>query len=267
MLIPPERILTVVSSGHLRYHEVRRQISNLPKGSVIVQPDNKDTGPGLFLPLMHLYKRYPRSTVVVFPSDHFVYEEELFMSHVYLAYRAVERDPSRLVLLGIEADTPEPEYGYILPGERLEAMASLGVFTISQFIEKPALEAAQGLIRRGALWNTMVMVFRPSTLLHLLRRQFSAIYSRFQRLKEAIGSPLERAVLQETYDSMEPVNFSKHVLEIFVQRYPSRFLVLPVKGVAWSDWGSECRVMNTLKKIGCLEKSGWAVKKQLAGAG
>ena len=100
-LIPSDRIFTVANWAHLKYPEVRRQISSRPRGSIVVQPDNKDTGPGLLLPLMHVYKRYPESTVVVFPSDHFILEEDLFMSHVYLAYRAVERDPSRLVLLGI----------------------------------------------------------------------------------------------------------------------------------------------------------------------
>jgi mannose-1-phosphate guanylyltransferase len=110
-LIPSDRIFTVANWAHLKCPEVRRQISSRPRGSVVVQPDNKDTGPGLLLPLM---------------------------SHVYLAYRAVERDPSRLVLLGIELDTPEPEYGYILPGEKLKTMVCLGAFTISRFIEKPA---------------------------------------------------------------------------------------------------------------------------------
>jgi mannose-1-phosphate guanylyltransferase len=252
MLIPADRIITVVSSGHLRYPEVRRQISSFPRGTVVLQPDNKDTGPGLLLPLMHLCKRYPKSTVVVFPSDHFVLEEERFMSQVHMAYRAVERDPSRVVLLGIEPNTPEPEYGYILPSERPKALACLGVFTISRFIEKPAPGTAQELILRGGLWNTMVMVFRASTLLHLLRTHFPAIYSYFQQIKEAIGSPFERAVLQETYGSMPPVNFSRDMLQLFAQRHPLRFLVLPVKGVSWSDWGSEYRVTKTLKKVGII---------------
>jgi hypothetical protein len=87
----------------------------------------------------------------------------------------------------------------------------------------------------------MVMVFRASTFLHLLRRHFSAIYSHFQRIKKAIGSPFERAVLQETYDSIEPVNFSRDMLEIFTLRHPSRFLTLPVKGVSWRRRTSDLR--------------------------
>lgn len=255
MLLPSDRIFAVVNWSHLKYPEVRRQISNRPRNSVVIQPENKETGPGLLLPLMHLHKRYPKSTAVVFPSDHFVLEKELFMSHVHMAYRIVERDRSRLVLLGIKPDAPDPEYGYILPGKRLETVACPGVFTISRFVEKPGFDTARELILGGALWNTMVMVFRGSTLLHLMRKHFAEIYSHFQRIKKVIGSPFEQGVLQEAYSRMEPVNFSRDMLQLLAARHPSRFLVLPVNGVSWSDWGSEHRVKDTLTKIVRSERS------------
>jgi len=40
------------------------------------------------------------------------------MGHVDLACRAIERDPSRVVLFGMKPDSPESEYGYILPNGR-----------------------------------------------------------------------------------------------------------------------------------------------------
>ena len=89
-LIFPDRLFTVVNHGHLQFPEVRRQISNRLQGTVVVQPENRETGPGLLLTLMHLSKQYPESTVAVFPSDHFISEEDLLLSHVELAFRMVE---------------------------------------------------------------------------------------------------------------------------------------------------------------------------------
>ena len=106
-LISPERLFTVVGRNHLEYPEARRQLLARPKGTIVVQPENKETAPGLLLPLMHLYKGYPTSTVAVFPSDHFIVEEDLFMLHVQRAFRVVEQDASRLVLLGVEPSSPE----------------------------------------------------------------------------------------------------------------------------------------------------------------
>src|SRR5713226_7466220 len=122
-LIPPDRVFTVVSRDHLRYPEARQQLSGRPDGTVVLQPENRETGPGILLPLMHLYKRYPEAVVAIFPSDHFIAQEEIFMAYVDLALWAVERHPSYLVLLGVEPDEPEPEYGYILPGTEVDHLS------------------------------------------------------------------------------------------------------------------------------------------------
>ena len=91
-------------------------MSSRDQDTVIVQPANKETGPGILLPLMYLYKRCPEAIVSVFPSDHFILEEDRFMAHVDLAAQAVARNPSRIVLLAMEAHAPEVEYGYVVRG-------------------------------------------------------------------------------------------------------------------------------------------------------
>lgn len=65
--------------------------------------------PGILLPLTHLYKQYPNAVTAICPSDHFVLEEDLFKSHVDRAFRAIESDSARIVLLGVEARKPDPE--------------------------------------------------------------------------------------------------------------------------------------------------------------
>jgi mannose-1-phosphate guanylyltransferase len=42
-------------------------------GTVLVQPANRETAPGLFLPLLWIARRDPEATVVVFPADHFIF--------------------------------------------------------------------------------------------------------------------------------------------------------------------------------------------------
>jgi mannose-1-phosphate guanylyltransferase len=93
-LIPAERLFTVVDRRHLNHSDVRQQLRNRAPGTVVIQPENRETGPGILLPLMHVYKRYPGASVAVFPSDHFIVEKDLFMDHVELAFRAVERNAS-----------------------------------------------------------------------------------------------------------------------------------------------------------------------------
>jgi mannose-1-phosphate guanylyltransferase len=248
-LISPEHLFTVVGRNHLKYPEARRQLLARPEGTIVVQPENKETAPGLLLPLMHLYKRYPKSTVVVFPSDHFIVEEDLFMLHVHRAFRLAEQDPSRLVLLGVEPSAPEPEYGYIMPGKkRQNLLASVDAREVSQFIEKPAPRVAHELILRGGLWNTMVMVFTVDTLLNAVYKTAPQLYDCFQNIGKAIGTSSAADIMEKTYKVMWPVNLSREVLEVISRQKPSPLWVLPVRGVSWSDWGSKRRIEDTLKE-------------------
>jgi mannose-1-phosphate guanylyltransferase len=245
-LIPPERLFTVVNRDHLGHLEVKRQLLGRVPGTVVVQPVNKETGPGILLPLMHVYRRHPESSVAVFPSDHFMVEENRFMAHVELAFRAVERNPSSVVLLGTQPQEPEPEYGYIVPGRE----AHPGLCEVLQFVEKPASHAALKLIEQGGLWNTMVIVFKVKTLLDLVCRAAPEMYRFFADIFDAIGTASELDAINHAYQQIEAMNFSKRLLQNFSVVNNSRLMVLPVRDVYWSDWGSEQRILRVLQKKG-----------------
>jgi mannose-1-phosphate guanylyltransferase len=263
-LISKERLFVVVSREHLKYPEVRRQIAGRGRDTVVVQPENKETAPGLLLPLLHLYRRDPLATVVVFPSDHFVLEEDRFVDYLYLACCAVEREPSSVVLLGVEPDEPEEEYGYILPGEEVDSLCGIKMRRVVRFVEKPKPLGLEELLVRGVLWNTMVMVFKAFTVLDLAARMAPSLHAVFERIGEVFGTKRERQVVEEAYRQMEPVNFSKALLEGLPERSPSSLLTLPVQGVLWSDWGSPRRVLSVLRRTGYLARAHGIPERQLA---
>ena len=268
-MIPAERLFTVVSGRHLRHPEVARQLSTRPIACIVEQPDNKDTGPGLLLPLAHLYKHYPDSTVVVFPSDHFILEEDLFMVYVDQAFRVVEQDPAKVVLLGISPSEAEPEYGYIVPGKKLYGPSAPGTHEVSRFIEKPERDVARELVSCGGLWNTLVMVFKATTFLNAVSKIAPLLYSSFERIRRAVGTPLVGNLVKEVYQQMYPVNLSKGLLERLPLERPPALCVLPVRGIHWSDWGSEQRIIRVLENTGYAgrlnngvgEKPCWGVKR------
>ncbi|HEY3302204.1 MAG TPA: sugar phosphate nucleotidyltransferase [Candidatus Binatia bacterium] len=252
-VISHERVFTVVSQDHLLHPAVARQLSSRSKGTVIAQPENKDTGPGVLLPLMHLAKRHPDCTVAVFPSDHFVLEEDLFMSHVSFAFQVVERNPSLLVLLGVEPDQPEPEYGYVLPhGDGNGKSPGLSIRRVSRFVEKPERDAARDLICKGGLWNTMVMVFKVNTLLDIVREVEPKLCASFEEVFKAIGTRKEKSRLRAIYQRLAPTNFSRGVLEMLPLSRPSCLSVLAVRDVLWSDWGLPRSIEAVLIKTGHL---------------
>jgi mannose-1-phosphate guanylyltransferase len=258
MLIPRQQILTIVSKQHLRYREVQRQLGGQNADTVIVQPANKETGPGIILPLLHLYKRNPEAIVAVFPSDHFILEEDRFMDHVALAARAVAHEPSCIVLLAMEAQTPEVEYGYILPQASDGQFNLWGMRRAAKFVEKPNSRLAEELVNAGGLWNTMIMVFKVRTLLEMMQRLCPATYYHFVSIFDAIGTTMETQAVEALYEKLEPMNFSKGFLEKVSDSIPAAIAVLPVFEVFWSDWGSPDRLVQTLElleRARCMKSS------------
>jgi mannose-1-phosphate guanylyltransferase len=260
-LIPAQRLLIIIAKEHLEFAEVRHQIAARPSGCVVIQPKNKDTAPGIALPLMYLYKQYPDATVALFPSDHFVLEEDVFMRHVDQAFGVVERDGSRIVLLGMEPNEPDPDFGYIIPGETIEDPGSAGR-KVEFFVEKPAMEMAERIIRKGALWNTLVLVFKCQTLVEAIQQTTPELYRSFQPILQAIGTPDEHRVIEQVYRGLRPTNFSKSVLQTLPYEQRQSFLVLPVRGVTWNDWGTSSRLMSTLRRLG--KSSGFEQEGELS---
>jgi mannose-1-phosphate guanylyltransferase len=73
-----DRILVSLNSRHRR--EATEQLLDLPPENLIFQPTNLDTAPGILLPLAHISYWDPGAIVAVFPSEHFIRDEQSFMA-------------------------------------------------------------------------------------------------------------------------------------------------------------------------------------------
>jgi mannose-1-phosphate guanylyltransferase len=243
-LIPPERTRIVVNPSHIK--EIRSQLSNLPEHTLVFQPYNRETAPGALLPLIHIIKEDPEARIAFFPSDHFIQEEERFMRYVAAADQIVQRHPEQIALLGIEPEGPEVEYGWIAPADPLPGPNETGARKVGRFLEKPNREAAVAFYESGYLWNTFVSVLKGSTLLGLAQKYLTHIWQRFERIRAALGTAHELSTIEREYRTMESATLSRGIFE----HCADQIVVVEVKGVFWSDWGSSHRVLQTLQKIG-----------------
>lgn len=243
-LVHPERLVTVIAKGHRR--EAWSQLQGRVVGKVLLQPQNRDTAAGVFLPLTYIRAQDPYATVLIFPSDHFVYPEVRFLEAARREVWTAEWLKDRVVLLGAVPDSLEVEYGWIDPGRDLaRSPGGHRVREARRFVEKPGLSEADALMASGALWNTLVLAVRVDTLWNLGWRCFPDMMPLFERVGEAIGTSREGRVLDAAYRDMPARHFSAGLLE----RVPDQMAVLELSGVLWSDWGKPSRIANTLRRI------------------
>lgn len=240
----PERKIAVVARGH--EHEVESQLVPAKLGSVISQPRNCDTAVGIFLALTHVRNRDPSATLVLFPSDHFVYPEERFIEIVKTAAQAARQMQHWLFLLGASPDRPEPDYGWIEPSRHLACINGYRILAAKGFLEKPSPERCRKAMSGGALWNTMILAARLETLWKMGWTCFPEVMRLFEAYGEAIGTSDEASVLEAIFEVMPIRNFSTHLL----QHAHAQLAVVEMTGVLWCDWGRPDRILETLSYVG-----------------
>ena len=244
-VIPRQRILVVVSRQHRQ--EVTEQLAHWPKDNVIFQPAKCETGPGILLPLAHLSQRDPLATVAVFPSDHFIKDEDLFVACLRKAITETKQFPEELVLLGVTPDKAEEGYGWIEPRE---ADAGWESRRVKRFWEKPSSMQAQVLLEGGALWNTFVFFTQAAALWQMVRQAAPDLYEAFLQIRQTLGSLQAEQVTEDVYATLRSANFSSGICEPL----SARLRVFPVPEVGWSDWGSVERILTSLRQMGKLEE-------------
>jgi len=136
----------------------------------------------------------------------------------------------------------ELDYGWIVPSP---GEPNGPTRRVEAFLEKPPRRLAEEALRKGALWNTMIVASKVDALWALGWRCLPEIMPAFVRLWEGLRAGHEDAVLEDIYRTLPARDFSSDVL----QRAPDRLRVLEMNGVWWSDWGRPERILETLRAL------------------
>lgn len=240
-VVDSSRIVVVVSSEHRLWWEL--DLADIAPENIIVQPCNRGTACGVLLPVLSILHRDPRARIVVSPSDHYVRDEETLTSSLMEAQAHVDASPRLLVLLGMEPDRPETEYGWITP---LPGRADT-VRGVTSFVEKPDAERADELMRSGALWSSFTFVATGKTLMRHFRRSMPQLVDRFSMGLTYASWDHRRHDLQRLYDRLPTVDFSRLVLE----QAQEGVHVLPVPPCGWTDLGTPQRVSECAARYSC----------------
>jgi mannose-1-phosphate guanylyltransferase len=245
LLVPNPQTITVLNRAHEWFYS--SLFDGIASENLLIQPENRGTAPAILANLFRLIESGHSGAVAIFPSDHYVSNDSIFMAQVSTALRAVVRFPEITVLLGITPDGPESDYDWIEPGALLATGDPvLGqVRRIRRFWEKPSPDIARNLYDRRYLWNSSVLVANAPTLLSLIARALPELYVAFSQIRSFLGTAIEEDALGEIYRNFPSVDFSGQLLG----QSPEELAVLPVTGVSWSDLGDPERLLAVTRSL------------------
>jgi mannose-1-phosphate guanylyltransferase len=242
-IVRSDRIISVVTKEHEQFYSTLRTRS---RTGFLVQPSNRGTCPAILYSLMRLHRSDPQAVVGFFPSDHHFGDDDAFSETVHQAFACAESHSNAVILLGITPNHPETAYGWIEPGEPLNASGPGLFFGVRRFWEKPSHEVAVDLMSQGCFWNRFVMVGRVDSFLNLAGRAVPSLMQAFRTIAPTFFTRDEEARVSEVYQDIPSTGFSTEVLSAC----PEYLAVFCVKTLEWVDVGDVRRALSLRESQG-----------------
>ncbi|MDH3627656.1 MAG: sugar phosphate nucleotidyltransferase [Acidobacteriota bacterium] len=216
-LTPKARIWVVAPRALAR--SVRRELPDLQKENLVLEPSPRDTAPAIALACAAVERREPGSIVGIFPTDHVIRDSTEFVRTVRVA--ATVAAEGSLVCLGIRPDRPATGFGYLHCATRAKRRTPT---IVKQFVEKPDLARARRFLRTGRyLWNAGMFVWRADRFLEEIEKTAP-------RIRRAVDGHLRR-------NRKAWVTATRLSVDYAVMEHASDVRVVPLDA-GWDDVGS-----------------------------
>ena len=230
-LISKEKIFVVTCK---KYKElVQEQLPELPEKNIIIEPEGRNTAPCILLATLYIKQFFENAEIAVFPSDHIVNDEDMFVDELKLALDYIENEnQNAIITLGISPNRPETGYGYIKCSDEIARKDKFDIVKVERFVEKPNIEKAKQYLEDGKyLWNAGMFIFHADYMLEELRNNLPDEYQLLVNLPR-ISEPDYTVKLEEKYSQCESISIDYAVME-----KSNNIYVIPSK-FGWDDIGT-----------------------------
>jgi mannose-1-phosphate guanylyltransferase/mannose-6-phosphate isomerase len=194
---------------------------------IVLEPMGRNTGPALAVGALLAMAADPDALILSAHADHAIPDAEAFRATLARGVPAAEA--GKVVLFGVTPNSPSIAYGYIDPGERIDAH----VRAVARFLEKPKEAKAAELVAAGCLWNSGIFLMRAASLIEEFEAHEPAVLV-------AVRAALAKAASDEDFLRLDPEAFAAApsiAIDHAVMERTANAAVVQAD-FAWSDIGS-----------------------------
>jgi mannose-1-phosphate guanylyltransferase len=228
-VVPLSNIMVSTTEKYAKL--VLKQLPKLEKSKLIIEPVPRGTAPAIALVAQHIKKINPQAVIATIASDHAIKNTEEFTASIGAALETAQKNPDKLVIIGINPTFPDTGLGYIKMGKEFSKVGKKKVFYVSAFKEKPDLKTAEKYLREWEyLWNAGYFIFSAQGFLKITKRLMPKTF----RALEVIYSPAGAKKTKKLYESLKNEPIDTAVAE---KLDANQRLVVP-SAMEWSDVGN-----------------------------
>lgn len=229
-LIPAERIFIATNKKYKK--QVESLVEEIPEANIIVEPDKKNTAPAIGLASIIINNKFPDSTTVVLPADHYIRDQKKFIDIIQKSVIGATWE-DKLITIGIKPERPETGFGYIKYGTKVKMTGFKCFFEVLKFTEKPNLSLAKSFLEADSyLWNSGIFIWKSNSILAKIKKYLPNLYNSLLKIKKYLGSKKEKQVIENEYKKMNSISIDFGILE-----KTEDILVVPAS-FGWDDIGS-----------------------------
>lgn len=175
---------------------------------ILSEPSARNTAACIGYAAFEIIKKYGDGVMCIFPSDHFIKDEEAFTRILKEAITVAEE--GSLVTMGITPTFPCTGYGYIKFDKNEKGNAK----NVVEFKEKPNLATAEEYVASGNYaWNSGMFVWKASVILEQFEKLLPDVYACLSKIADAMGTESETTVIDEVYPRIPSISIDYGIME------------------------------------------------------
>lgn len=233
-LIPAENILIATNKKYKKL--VKKQLPTIASNQILLEPAMLNTAPCILYSAFKIYNKNPDGIMIVAPSDHYIKDEQEFISNVETSFDFCSKNDF-LLTLGIQPTNPNTGYGYIKFNE-----SNNPIKEVLNFTEKPNLKTAQKFIKSGDyLWNAGIFIWSVKSILKAFETYLPEMFQLFSEGYDAYNTNSEVNFIEENYVKSQKISIDFGIME-----KATNVCVLPTH-FGWNDLGTWVSLQEQLK--------------------
>lgn len=195
---------------------------------ILSEPSARNTAACIGYAAFEIVKKYGDGIMCIFPSDHYIKNEQEFSRILQEAIKAAE-ETDRLITIGITPTFPCTGYGYIKFDKNAEGIAK----PVDEFKEKPDIKTAKAYVASGEYsWNSGMFVWKASTILNKFKELLPEVYVCLEKLADSFGTVEEKDVIDNVYPTIPSISIDYGIME------KSKDVSVISADFGWNDVGS-----------------------------